>query len=150
MNPYGPLIRYGAYVAIAGLVAMWIVTSHFRLEAATARAEMATTERDAAKAELDHLVHSTAIAEELVAADLLTLRELAPKYAALEKRIRDYAKKPVIPACAYVLDPWITGADGMRELEDRGAALPGSAGRAADPFRRTSHPDGAGAARAER
>lgn len=139
MNPYGPLIRYGAIAAVVGLVATWIVTSHFRLEAATARAELATAERDAKAAELDakaaeldHLVQATAIAEELVAKDLLTLRELAPKYAALEKRIRDYAKNPVSPQCSYVMEPFAAAADGLRQLEaDRAGDVPRPAGRPA-------------------
>lgn len=127
------LLRLLPYIAAAAIAAgaVWFVKD-LQLDVAEAAATTAKAERDAARDELDHLVRATALAEELVAKDLLTLRELAPKYAALEKRIRDYAKNPVSPQCSYVMEPFAAAADGLRQLEaDRAGAVPGSSGRPA-------------------
>lgn len=114
--------RWLAYAAGALLLAalvfgawQWAKAKDARTEAAETRVEAAEAEVARARAELELVQRSTAIAEELVADDLVRLRELAPKVEDLRRQLRN-AKTPIPAGCEPVLGPVRRAGRGLQEL----------------------------------
>jgi hypothetical protein len=131
-----PLIKWGAIAAVAFLAVVaiwggwqWIQAKEARAEAAEARVEAAEAEVRRAEAELELIRRSSEISEQLVAADLVRLAELAPKVEELRRQLRN-AKTPVPAGCDPVLDPVRRAFRGLYELRgpepERGTSAAGA------------------------
>jgi hypothetical protein len=117
-----PLLKWGAIAAVTlGLVLalwggwQWVQAKDARAEAAEARVDAAEAEVRRVEAELELNRRNIEISEQLVADDILALRQLAPKIEDLRRQLRN--AKTLVPAgCEPVVDSIRGAFRGLYEL----------------------------------
>jgi len=123
MNPYGPLIKIGAYVLAALLFVGAVGTARaYRGRALRAEGRVEKLEQEVAVQ-----MQNAALASTIMARNAERERTRAPKVATAQENVRN-AKSQIPPACRPVLVPLARAADGVRRLqaERDGTAAPGS------------------------